>query len=300
MEDWDDLRFFIAVVRAGNLAGAAKSLGVNYTTINRRINHFEEKIGFPLFERLTSGYVLTPDGENLLESSLVVETKMAEIGRLVQNKGVEVAGVIRFISHEPVLAVLMPYLMPFLEKYPAIDLEFLGNTEVNNLNKRDIDMALQITNHPPEHLFGIELCKIRSTLYGAKTYLSGFAPNAALAEYTWIGWEKRTEYTIIPNRVREVMPAKVRVATTAPNEAILWEALKAGMGVSYFWRFFADKEPTLSRIDGEQFTHGLWLMVHHDLLQVQRYKLLFDYVIGIVRDSPQLFDAFEDNTAEND
>ena len=69
-ENWDDLRVFLAVAKAGSLSGAARSLGVNHSTVFRRIGAFEEALGVRLFERVPSGYLLTPAGEEMREAAL--------------------------------------------------------------------------------------------------------------------------------------------------------------------------------------------------------------------------------------
>lgn len=77
--EWDDLRYVLAVANAGSLAGAARSLGVNHTTVLRRIIAFEKGLGLRLFERLPTGYVLTAGGEELIAEARHIEDRVTNL-----------------------------------------------------------------------------------------------------------------------------------------------------------------------------------------------------------------------------
>ncbi len=85
-QDWDDLRYFLAVAKTGSLSGAARRLGVNHSTVFRRIGAFETQLGVRLFERLPSGYLLTQAGEAMQEGALRVEKEIASLSRKVTGQ----------------------------------------------------------------------------------------------------------------------------------------------------------------------------------------------------------------------
>src|SRR5690606_41499206 len=85
-DNWDDLRVFLAVARAGSLSGAARALGVNHSTVFRRVGAFEEALEVRLFERLPGGYVLTAAGEEMREAAPRVEAEIAALGRQVARQ----------------------------------------------------------------------------------------------------------------------------------------------------------------------------------------------------------------------
>ena len=107
-QDWDDLRLFLAVARAGSLAGAARMLGVTHSTVFRRIGAFEARLGARLFNRLPSGYALTAAGEEMRDSVLRIEEEIAALALKVTGQDQRPSGTIR-ITATDLLAVAPPY-----------------------------------------------------------------------------------------------------------------------------------------------------------------------------------------------
>src|SRR4051812_43776618 len=92
---WDDLRYVLAVAAEGSLAGAARALGVNHTTVLRRMNRFEEQLGARLFERLPTGYLLTADGEELISAARQMEDTVVTLERRLSGQDRKLAGAVR-------------------------------------------------------------------------------------------------------------------------------------------------------------------------------------------------------------
>ena len=90
--EWDDLRYVLAVANAGSLAGAARSLGVNHTTVLRRIGAFEKRLGLRLFERLPTGYVLTAGGEELIAEARHIEDRVTNLERKLAGRDLRLSG----------------------------------------------------------------------------------------------------------------------------------------------------------------------------------------------------------------
>src|SRR5688572_30945956 len=93
--DWDDLRYVLAVTEAGSLSGAARKLGVNHTTVLRRVGHFERRLGLRLFERLPTGYVLTAGGEELIAASRQIEATVTTLERKLAGQDLRLEGTVR-------------------------------------------------------------------------------------------------------------------------------------------------------------------------------------------------------------
>src|SRR3546814_2348607 len=94
-KNWEDLRVFLAVARAGSLSGAARTLGLNHSTVFRRIAVFEARLGVLLFERLPTGYLLTPAGEELQDGALRIEEEIASLSRKVSGQDMRLSGTVR-------------------------------------------------------------------------------------------------------------------------------------------------------------------------------------------------------------
>ena len=120
IDNWDDLRLFLAVARAGTLSGAAREIGVNHSTVFRRIGAFEDTLGVRLFDRLPNGYALTAAGEEMHESALRVEEEIAALDRRVTGQDLRLSGMVRITTVDMLAQGLLPrHLLAFRRAYPG-------------------------------------------------------------------------------------------------------------------------------------------------------------------------------------
>src|SRR5580658_10084403 len=138
MIDWDDVRYFLAVARGGSVRAAGERLGVNHSTVLRRVAQLEERLGAHMFEKLPSGYRLTAVGEEVLELAHQMETR-------VFGRDQSVRGLLR-VTLAPTLAthLLMPDFAEFARLYPDIEMEILASGELANLTNREADVAIRV------------------------------------------------------------------------------------------------------------------------------------------------------------
>src|SRR5262245_6222849 len=106
--EWDDLRYVLAVASAGSLANAARNLGVNHTTVLRRVSAFERRLGLRLFERLPTGYVLTPGGEELIAAARHIDERVTELERKLTGRDLRLSGVVRVTTTDTLMASILP------------------------------------------------------------------------------------------------------------------------------------------------------------------------------------------------
>jgi molybdate transport repressor ModE-like protein len=145
MIDWDDVRYFLAVARGGSIRAAAARLGVNHSTVLRRIAQLEERLGALMFEKLPSGYRLTTAGEEVLELADRMEASSHQLETRVFGRDQSVRGLLR-MTLAPTLAthLLMPDLTDFARLYPDIEMEILAYGELANLTNREADVAIRV------------------------------------------------------------------------------------------------------------------------------------------------------------
>lgn len=122
--DWDDYRYFLAVERAGSVLGAAKRLGVNHTTVLRRIASLEKRLGVRLFERLRIGYTPTAAGEELREVARQVEQTLLGVEHRLSGKDLQLSGVVRVTTTDTLCqSLLLPHLLAFRSQHPQIQIQ---------------------------------------------------------------------------------------------------------------------------------------------------------------------------------
>ena len=278
--DWDNLRFFLAVARKGSIRAASVTLSVNHSTVARRITSFEKKLGVRLFERLPTGYVLTPTGEEMMKSAQHIEDEIVKLDRQVIGRDAELNGVLR-VTMPTALAthLIMPDISDFTNLYPGIQLELAFSNEEFNLRKREADIAIRLTPNPPDYLVGRRILHPAKGVYASHDYLKHHNPNGLPDELDWIGWEEISSKT---QWNKDSRFSSSPVAHQADDLVAQLEAVKAGMGIAMLPCFLADKIPSLERLEllAEVGSCGdLWILTHEDLRATARVRAFIDFML---------------------
>ncbi|WP_245427016.1 LysR family transcriptional regulator [Mesorhizobium sp. YM1C-6-2] len=286
--NWDDLRVFLAVARAGSLSGAARTLGVNHSTVFRRIGAFEEVLTVRLFERQPGGYLLTPAGEELRDGALRVEEEIASLSRKVSGQDLRLSGSVRVTTIDMLAFGLLPrHLAGFRDAYPDIEVELIVGNATLNLSRREADIALRVGNAPAETLVGRRVGRLAFAVYGSASYRAR-RPEADLAQHDWIGYD--SEHEALVRRITRFLPeAKPTLRTNSVASALF--AAKAGLGLAPLPCGLADLEPDLTRIAPlpDEFTLDLWLLTHEDLRQTGRIRAFLDFLAEeLAKEAPLL------------
>lgn len=276
--DWDDLRTFLAVAQEGTIRGAAKVLKVNHSTVSRRINAFEDQLQVRLFERQPTGYVLTPAGEDVLGSAQSVKEHIDGLQRRVLGQDTKLTGPLR-VTLPDVLAIklLAPNFAEFAANYPGIELEVNVSYETMNLSKREADIAIRITDKPPETLVGRRVAQYSNCCYASPAYLESHDLRAAPRDANWIGW---TDELTSPKWVIESEFPDMPVRYRFPNLLMQLEAARAGMGVAKIPCFLGDPDPGVIRVSGTEPEPSwtVWLLTHEDLRHTARIRAFMEFM----------------------
>lgn len=279
--DWDDIRYFLAVARKGSVRGGSALLEVNHSTVSRRINAFEKKMDVRLFDRMPTGYVLTLAGEDMLTTAVRIEEEVNALDRRVLGRDAELKGQIRVTMPAPIVNVLTPDFVAFTKRYPGIDIELLISYEEFNLNKREADVAIRITNTPAEHLVGRKVLKYAKAVYGSKEYLAEYNKTEKLESLNWIGWDSATDDKWMKKSEYPNLPIRHQL----PDVMSQLAAVKAGLGITILPCFMGDIEPGLERVSsGEAIpAWDIWLLTHKDLRDTTRIKIFMNFMVDAIR-----------------
>jgi DNA-binding transcriptional LysR family regulator len=275
--NWDDLRVFLTVARTGNLSGAARSLGVNHSTVFRRIAGFEAALGVRLFERLPTGYVLTPAGEETLSIVERIEADVATLDRTVTGQDLRLSGTVRITAIDMVAFWLLPdHLARFRETYPGIEIELGVGNEALNLSRRETDIALRIGNTPPETLVGRRVGRLDFAIYGAPAYCA-VRMNSDLAQQDWVGLD--SAHAPLSRFFEQFLPG-VRPAVRSNSVACTVRLARAGLGLAILPCVIADQKSGLIRVAEvpDRFGLDLWLLTHEDLRHTARIRAVLDFL----------------------
>ena len=277
LANWDDLRVFLAVARAGSLSGAARSLGVNHSTVFRRIVGLEETLSVRLFERLPTGYELTAAGEETLGIVECIESDVATLDRTVTGQDLRLSGTVRIAVTDMLAFWLLPdHLARLRAAYPGIEIEIVVGNEVLDLSRRETDIALRIGNTPLETLVGRRVGQLDFAIYGAPDYWATNA-NTELARHEWIGLDNA--HAPLRQRFDQFLPG-VRPSVRSNSIACTVRLAKAGLGLAVLPCAVADHKPDLIRVADlpDTFSLDLWLLTHEDLRHTGRIRAVLEFL----------------------
>src|SRR5882724_10881688 len=170
--DWDDLRHFLAIARHGSLSAAARALKVTQSTMSRRLEAMEQRIGARLLNKTPAGYMLTPAGEAILGNVERIENEALAVERTITGKDVRLEGVVRITAVETfAVLVLMPIFAAFRQLYPGIAIELVVDTRSLSLSKREADIALRMARPTQHDLVARKVGEMAAGIYASPLYL---------------------------------------------------------------------------------------------------------------------------------
>lgn len=271
---WDDLRFVLAISRATGLNSAAKLLGMNPSSVYRRMEALETSMGVRLFERLRSGYRLTVAGEELAEAAARIEVEALNVERRVLGTDVRLQGTIRLSVSEALLTHLLADQLPdFRTEYPDVVLEMALSNRHVDLSRRDADIVIRATASPPEHLVGRSVGHVNGAAYAAKHYLDAQGRDQPFDAYDWIGYDGELATFRQARWTEQNVPAE-RVRLRFDSISAVHGAVARGLGCAALPCFVADPDPRLARLPGsfEKTDVQLWVLTHADLRKSARIR----------------------------
>ena len=279
MIDWDDVRFFLAVARGGSVRAAAGHLGVNHSTVLRRIAQLEERLGAHMFEKLPSGFRLTEAGGEILELAHQMEASSHQIEARVLGRDQGVRGLLR-VTLAPILAtrLLMPDLADFARLHPDIEMEILSSGELANLTNRQADVAIRVVydrSTLPLNLHGMKGPELFSGVYMSRARLAAWRAGAR-DPVRWIVISIHG----IPEWAGEgeVRATGVPFRTTDAEAQLV--AARNGLGMTTLPCFVGDADPLLARVPGTvlHMQGALWILTQGETRKTKRVRLFTESV----------------------
>jgi len=286
--NWDDIRHFLAVARTGSISGGAKQLGVQHSTVSRRMRQLEEKLGARLIERKKSGYELTPAGEKVQQAALRMESEVISVDDTLLGKDTNLVGPLKVTAiNNMASTVLMPMFAEFSKQNSQVDLHIIVSNSDASLSEREADIAIRLTNSPKDTLIGKQIVTVASAIYGSREYLAQQRKQGA--EPKWIGvnccgfhksWTKQH--------------CNDQSFDFYSDDTLLTlSAIREGLGLSFLPCFMGDADAQLERYADPEPEHnlGLWILLHPDLKRTARVLAFRDHMVDSVRHKRALFEG---------
>lgn len=276
--NWDNLQYFLAVARTGSLSGAAAQLAVNHSTVARRVDKIEADLGVRLFDRLNNGYRLTQAGRNLLQQTQQLEEQIVQIQRRFQDSDKNLSGRITVSKPSAGILNLAPIISEFCIEYPNIKIELIADTAFSDLNRFEADVAIRLTESPPDKLLARKLGKLPLCIYADKTYLAANSNLEHPGQMHWLVWhEKNCEPNMQAILLQNLPDARIVLTTNSYSE--VYEGINAGLGVGLLSPRRLPAKHDLSVLTPELFQHSLscYILCHPELRQNAKINAFIEF-----------------------
>lgn len=260
---WDDLKTVMHLVREGSLANAADTLDVSYTTVARRVKRAEDDLGLRLFERLADGYHATDAGLEVARKATAMETQENDLMRGLAGASQTLSGVLTVTAPQLVCTTLLaPAFEEFIETYPDVDLRVRSSLELLDLNRREADIAIRISNDPGDSLIGRRLLSQKNAVYGVQKWVDQINTDPeALIE--WVVLEPFQDLSL----EKTATHPNHRARMITDDMMSLVNAACSGMGILRMPTILAERYDCLKPIPQipQRDIPDMWMVAHRDV-----------------------------------
>jgi DNA-binding transcriptional LysR family regulator len=286
MMNWNDLRYILAINRGRTLAAAARLLGVDDTTVARRLVAVQEMIGARLYQRLTDGTLqLTTSGERAALHAERIEREISILDAVLSGAGDVVSGTVR-VTSVPIIVnhILVPAAQMLLKRYPELELEFVADTRDLSLTRRETDLALRLAR-PKTGGTKVTARRVGTLRYDVYASASCSVRDAKMLP--WVTYEEAMAHLPQSRWIAETaVRNEERIAAVRVNDAeAVLEAVIAGLGRSLLPCVVADADSRLQRIGAKRrvpvLTRELWLLAHSELRRLGRIEAVVEWIAQI-------------------
>lgn len=278
--DWNRTRAFLVTAEEGSFSAAARALGLTQPTLGRQVAALEEELGVTLFERAGTRLALTEAGLALLEQARAMGEAAARVSRVAAGLDDSVAGEVRVTAGEAIASFLLPSVLAGLRRdHPRVRVVVVASNEVQDLHRREADIALR--NARPQHpeLVGRRLRDLAAGLYASRELLERTGPlrePAQLAGAPLITFEP-AEPLLAAFGAMGLPATPEQVAATSASQLVQWSLCRASVGVGLMLTAVGDADPDVVRVLPDfAIPVPVWLVCHRELHTSRRLRVVFD------------------------
>ena len=288
--DWDNLRYFLELARSGTLAGAARRLGVEHTTVSRRIQSLEKQMGEALFAREAGGHRLSEAGRHLLPGVEAMEAAVLGVERLAPVPGGGPAGLVRVGATEGFgTLILAPHLARLTQKHPQLSIDLLALPRMLHLSRREADIVISLERPTRGSVIVTKLADYTLYLYGQRETLARrplVQQREDLRHHAFISYVDDLLFTK-ELQFLDALHQPERFAFRSTSITAQYEAVRAGAGLAVLPAFLADQDPTLARVLPQEarFTRTFWMSMPAEGKQLARMQAVWAFLKETAREA---------------
>ena len=285
--DWEDFKTVLYLVEAGSLAQAGLRLGVNYTTVARRITRIEAALGQQLFLKAKAGYTPTEAGLQVADAAAQMENHNHRLRRSLSAAQDQMTGTLT-ITAPPLLVgpYLAEVLKRFRAKYPNVEVNVRATIQTLDLNRPDADIAIRISNTPDGALVGQRLAKQRTASFASNEFAKTITgdPDQPIA---WVGL---THWKGPPKEVVKHYPNS-KITYQFDDMTALIGAVQNGLGVVRMTMFLGLTTPGLVQVPllAPKPYKDVWVLTHSDLRAAPKVTAFKEILIPYFKEKASEF-----------
>jgi len=281
--DWDNLRYFLEVARAGRLTTAARRLAVDHTTVSRRLQALEKSIGLQLFLREPGGYKLTEAGRNLLPRVEAMESASVAIEHSLPSMGDGLSGQVRIGATEGYGTVMLAgQLTGLSRRYPHLNIDLLALPRAVRLSRHEADIVITLERPERGPFIITRLTDYVLRLYASPAYLDEHPPIRSredLAEHRFVSYVDDLLFSkelLFLDGIADPRSVGLRSTSLLAQQ----EAVAMGAGIAILPAFSADADPRLRLLLPEEvsFTRTFWMLMPIEFKDLARMRTTWDYL----------------------
>jgi DNA-binding transcriptional LysR family regulator len=280
--DWALCRSFLAILREGSLSGAARALDVAHPTMRRHLDELEAMIGAALFVRSPSGLIPTALAIELREPAEAMEAAAEALIRSASAETGDIAGTVRITASEIMGVEVLPALLSAIKtSQPRLDFEVAVTNKVQDLLRRDADIAIRMTRPIQSDLVARKVGETRLGTYAHRDWLAAHEAPDSLESLVrsgqLIGYDRGDTSILKGLAARGVHATATDFCFRSDSDLAQLAAIRAAIGVGFCQVRIADRDPTLRRLLADlEFGLEIWLVAHASNLTTARVRLVFD------------------------
>jgi len=283
MFDWDDLKCLLAVARHGSTIAAGRALKLSQSTVHRRLDELERRIGRKLVTRHTTGYRLTEFGEALRPYAERVEAAVLDLEARVSDAEREQSGAIRVTCPEPIVQRMTPLIERFHAKHPKLRVEFVMSDRYLDLSKGEADVAFR-SGDTDDELVGRKIADSIWAIYASRSYIERHGKPERVEDlplHPLVSLDESMSGHRVVTWLRDNVPNGKIVARNNSVLGLMY-AVKSGVGIGPLPTPIADADSDLVRVLGPipELSRSWRLLAHPDVRRTPRVAAFFDFIVG--------------------
>lgn len=292
--NWDDLKYFLAVAREGQILGASRKLDISQATLNRRISNLEQALGKKLFDRSTTGCVLLAPGQVLLEHAERVENEMIQTAAVLREDTQVLSGTVRIGAPDGFgVRFLAPRLHLLAEEHPQLQIQLVPMPRVFSLSQREADIAITIGRPKKGRLRIRKLTDYSLSLYASQDYLKRMGTPAQLSDLSQHRLVGYVEDLIFSSELEYNKQIFSSWRSNIEISGVIgqFEVVRAGAGIGVLHDFMAREDPTLIPVlpDESTLSRSYWMVWHESLKNSRRVQVVAEFLTQAVKASADTF-----------